>query len=58
MTASQKRAYIALAKNDMEVDNFGFLNNQLVELSLVDEPDESDEESDSGFSDNDVTELF
>ncbi len=61
MTASQKREYIALTKGDgMEVDNLGFLNNQLVELGLVDEPDFdiSSDEEEALFDDNDRTELF
>jgi hypothetical protein len=61
MTASQKREFTALTKSDgMEVDNLGFLNNQLVELGLVDEPDFdiSSDEEETLFNDNDKTELF
>lgn len=63
MTTSQRRGIVALTQNDMEVDNLGFLNNQLIELSIVGDPDFesfdlSDDESDSKFSDKDITELF
>jgi hypothetical protein len=61
MTASQKREYIALTKGDgMEVDNLGFLNNQLVELGMISEPDfdmSSDDEEEL-FGNDDRTELF
>jgi hypothetical protein len=59
MTASQKREFIALTQSDgMEINDLGFLNNQLVELGLVDEPDFESDEEEVLFGDNDSTELF
>ncbi len=59
MTVQEKRQFIALTKsNGMEVNDLGFLNNQLVELGLVDEPDFESDEEEAVFNNDDSTELF
>ncbi len=60
MTVQEKLQFIALTKSDsMEVDNLGFLNNQLVELGLISEPDfDMSDEEEEIFNNDDSTELF
>jgi hypothetical protein len=61
MTVQEKRQFIALTQSDgMEINDLGFLNNQLVELGMISEPDfdmSSDDEEEL-FGNDDRTELF
>jgi hypothetical protein len=61
MTVQEKKQFIALTQSDgMGVNDLGFLNNQLVELGMISEPDfdmSSDDEEEL-FGNDDRTELF